>query len=753
MAEVPGTPDADTLVGDILNDHIFGGAGNDTLDGLGAADTLYGGVGDDRFLFHDAFGEDRVAVDEAGTDRVVLGAGISPEQVRLVHQGNAPFLQANDLLLLIDDGAGSRIRLDRHFTDLTPSVETLEFADGTSWSLSGGLSFAGGIGNDVLAGSAYGDTLVGAEGNDTLNGGIGNDRYVFEGAFGRDFVGVDLGGTDDRVVLGPDIAPDQVRLVRLGNAPFGQADDLLILVDDGAGSQVRLDQHFETLNPAIEKLEFADGTVWSLTRGLALTGSFGNDVMAGSSYGDTLIGAGGNDTLNGGTGDDRYLFDGAFGQDLVGSDIGGTDDRIVLGQGISRADVRLVRLGNAPFAQRDDLVLLIDDGAGRQIRLGQHFSDFTPFIEQLEFSDGRLLSLTGGLAFEGGIGNDVLAGSAFDDIYRFEKVSGRDVVVEDASGVDTVHFAGLRWSGARLVGVGESLVVSDLAGANAATLQGQIDGDGLSIERLQFSGGSVLDLSRGLVLEGTGTAGTSLGSRSADLFIDDGGNDVYSGGFGADGYVFAPGWGLDRVAETAGGSVIVFDGFTAGQRRALVQTRLGDDLAITSPGTTDRLLLDDYFAPGNSYTLRFMDAGYADRLLGGGGRDTLSGTNRGDIIDGRGGDDLIRGLNGQDQLIGGSGRDVFQFTGIAASAADTPDVILDFTSRSDRIDIHLIDADTGTPGDQYFDFIGRAAFRGNAGELRFRAGLLSADTNGDGVADIVVAVPGPNVLSSPDLIL
>jgi Ca2+-binding RTX toxin-like protein len=40
MADVTGTPDDDSLVGDILNDRIFGGAGNDTLDGLSSLDLI-----------------------------------------------------------------------------------------------------------------------------------------------------------------------------------------------------------------------------------------------------------------------------------------------------------------------------------------------------------------------------------------------------------------------------------------------------------------------------------------------------------------------------------------------------------------------------------------------------------------------------------------------------------------------------------------------------------------------------------------
>ena len=72
--------------------------------------------------------------------------------------------------------------------------------------------------------------------------------------------------------------------------------------------------------------------------------------------------------------------------------------------------------------------------------------------------------------------------------------------------------------------------------------------------------------------------------------------------------------------------------------------------------------------------------------------------------------------------------------------------ITDFTT-GDRIDLTAIDANTVTAGFQTFNAIGAsftgtgpAASAANAGKLRYVDGILSGDTNGDGVADFQIGI-------------
>ncbi|MGF6230726.1 Ca2+-binding RTX toxin-like protein [Inquilinus ginsengisoli] len=139
-----------------------------------------------------------------------------------------------------------------------------------------------------------------------------------------------------------------------------------------------------------------------------------------------------------------------------------------------------------------------------------------------------------------------------------------------------------------------------------------------------------------------------------------------------------------------------------------------------------------------------------------GGDDLLSGHGGTDRLEGGGGDDVLVGGLGADGLSSGPGADIIRIDRLAESLPGQEDTILDLTSR-DRIDLSRIDADLGAAGDQAFDFIGMAAFSGAAGELRYEAVgsdlLVSADADGDGVADLAIKIRDLTQLAASDFIL
>jgi len=80
----------------------------------------------------------------------------------------------------------------------------------------------------------------------------------------------------------------------------------------------------------------------------------------------------------------------------------------------------------------------------------------------------------------------------------------------------------------------------------------------------------------------------------------------------------------------------------------------------------------------------FIDGGDGnDGALGGDGDDTLIGGFGNDVFDGGAGNDILTGGGNLDVLIGGAGFDRFQYF----SPIEGGDLILDFTSGEDRIDI------------------------------------------------------------------
>jgi len=169
----------------------------------------------------------------------------------------------------------------------------------------------------------------------------------------------------------------------------------------------------------------------------------------------------------------------------------------------------------------------------------------------------------------------------------------------------------------------------------------------------------------------------------------------------------------------------------------------GNDVAaIIGPDSFD-------FVTASIYTT-ITGTGSANTLRGTAAQDHITGLAGGDVITGQSGNDWIEGGNGADRIEGGLGADllnggngidwfIFRSTaesGLGASA----DIIQDFTSGIDKIDLRTIDANTNQRNNQAFTFVAAAEFSGAAGQLRCFNGVVYGDVNGDRVADFQINV-------------
>ncbi|WP_272947474.1 calcium-binding protein, partial [Variovorax sp. JS1663] len=321
----------DTLIGGAGNDTLYGGAGDDVLVASSGQDKLYGGQGNDTYRILD--GSHVIYRDDpAGRDIVEFGAGIRPEDVMVLRDGNNALLSSKD---------GVAVRLDYLFESLTTSsgIQEVRFVSSpqTIWTaatlrqlavtgndgnnvLNGfdGLddAMAGGGGNDRLDGGTGNDTLDGGAGHDYLIGGAGNDTYSFQRGGGQDIL-TDSAGVD-AVQLGAGILPSDVTLIKTSSSPTNRApgdvvhgtsvDSLVIAL--ASGEQLWIPGQFTTAG-AIESIRFADGTLWaasdinarlinSVGTANTQTGTSGNDTYTVDHRSDQIIesAGGGTDLAN-----------------------------------------------------------------------------------------------------------------------------------------------------------------------------------------------------------------------------------------------------------------------------------------------------------------------------------------------------------------------------------------------------------------------------------------------------------------------
>jgi glucose/arabinose dehydrogenase len=239
-------------------------------------------------------------------------------------------------------------------------------------------------------------------------------------------------------------------------------------------------------------------------------------------------------------------------------------------------------------------------------------------------------------------------------------------------------------------------------------------------------------------LHGGNGADRLAGGDGDDVLLGDDGNDVFNGQAGLD--AMAGGTGDDRYYVDNGGDLVLEK---TGEGFDVVYTNVDYRLAVGAE-------IESLRANAGSADLVLDGNELANQIHGGSGNDLLRGFGGDDILRGDDGIDRLVGGSGHDLLFGGAGMDTFAF-GSAADAGNGAlrDQIRDFEDGVDQIDLRSFGAD--------FDFIGSAAFGGQAGELRaFQAGantLVAGDLDGDRAADFEILLTGPHSLSGNDFLL
>ena len=542
--------------------------------------------------------------------------------------------------LAINMGGGDVLHIEG-FNQFDPNatkvLDSIQFADGTSMSyqdvLDQGFDIDGTAGDDLILGTAVNDRIDAKAGNDVVFGLTGDDTYTYNTGDGQDWV-IDAGGANT-LKFGPGIAiPDFILGTEFTAGPDGLAAQYLKLTyhlappseEEGAPPPipdlVRIKDGFLG---AVSSYQFDNGTTLTHAQLMAqlsgpvnLTGTAGDNAIAGSNYADMLWGGEGNDALLGQGGND-LLVGGAGDDALTGGD--GADE-LYGGEG-------------------DDT---LDGGADNDYLAGD------AGVDTLSGGDGNdvMQAGEGDDTLDGGAGTDILFGESGADILTGGE--GNDTLY---AGADNDNLSG---------DAGDDSLLAD---AGNDTLAG---GDGIDT----LAGGTGDD-----ILDGGADNDTLYGDEGDDTLVGGAGDDTLSGGAGNDTYFIASGDGLDRITDGEGINVLSL-GAGIDAATLTVEQFFGDDgtdiLSIGYAGGTLEIVdgargaVGSFeFADGTTKTLGQLLAGgtavdvrgsqASETLFGSNENDTISGNGGADVIDGQGGDDVLSGGAGADTLAGDAGND------------------------------------------------------------------------------------------------
>jgi Ca2+-binding RTX toxin-like protein len=609
----------DTLYGDDGNDlldagsgddSLFGDNGNDTLDGGVGNDSLTGGAGNDIYIFRRGNGTDVVNNYDANVGRfdTLVLENLKIDDLRVEKWGT------DDLAFVIKD-AGESIKLEHYFNSDAYKIDSVTFADGTTWdqaAIVSNVGVYGTPGDDALAALSgigsrlYGyegnDTLLGSSGNDTMSGGLGDDTYGVDNA--GDVVtedpneGTDLVQSSVTYTLGANL--ENLTLTGFGaiNGTGNELANILIgngsdnVLDGGADADTLVggtgndtyvvdnigDVVTENAGNGTDLVQsFLSYALGANVENLTLTGA-GSINGTGNSLANVLTGNAGNNSLDGGAGDDTMA--GGAGDDLYVVD--STGDVITEG---ANAGTDLVQ-SSVTYALAVNVENLTLTGTVSINGTGNSLNNV-------------IMGNSGANTLDGGTGADTLIGGGGDDILIVDSVG--DVVIEN-------------------VGEGTDIVQASIS----YTL-------GANLEDLTLVGSSAIN--------GTGNdLNNTITGNSGDNILDGGaGADTLVGGTGNDTYYVSTG---DTVTEaaSAGTDTVVSDvTWTLGSN--LENLTLSGTAVIDGTGNTLNNILT-----GNSAANVLNGGTGADTLIGGLGDDLYVVDNVGDVITeaGSAGTDLVQ---------------------------------------------------------------------------------------------------------------
>ena len=343
--------------------------------------------------------------------------------------------------LLIDHGLSGLI--EKYTVGAGAAARTLsdtqfigEFGSGvySGTDAAGHLHLSAGKGSDGIFAVGGGNFVSGGRGNDELQVYDTNNTILYS-----------VGDGTDRVITSATAGMGNVLKISGVTAGdlslhLGANRELLLKVGADAADAM-LFSTFNADNVAakrpFDRIEFDDGSTLSydvlLAKGFDLTGTAGNDVIAGTNVTDRITGGAGNDSLLGGAGDDRYRFNSGDRQDVIQDSQG--RNTVEFGVGLTAAAMT----ASQSLADDGQRYLDLDFGSGDRLSI---LDGELGRVDSFAFADGTVLNMNQVLALlpmvnlRGGNGNEVVAGFGGNDL--IDGGAGNDVIT-GGDGADRLY--------------------------------------------------------------------------------------------------------------------------------------------------------------------------------------------------------------------------------------------------------------------------------------------------------------------------
>ena len=602
-----------------------------------------------------------------------------------------------------------------------------------------GDHLAGLLGDDTLIGGAGDDVLVGGAGADTLTGGAGADTFVYYPP---------NNGVLDSTAAAPDLITDfQTGIDKIDVSAVGATTITL----SASGGMTILDL---TTARGVMEIDVKGAVALSdLITSVTLTGTSGYDHLIGSGGGDTITGGGGGDTLTGGAGADTFVYAAASDSTASGYDII-TDFQ----HGSDLLDLTAVAPTAISLIHDQDATYLFATTPGGSMEIaavgdveGTDLLTGAP-VPLYEVADDKGDALVGGSAndtlvggagadsIEGGPGADILYGGAGADSFIFRAMDSTpqayDIVEDFETGIDKIELA-LSPTNVSLVHYNGGTFIFGLGTNNDGS-----DGGAFQIASVHdVNGSDLVGLTAGVYMVADDNGDALIGSEFGDTIVGGAGHDVITGGGGADALYGGAGADTFRYLAPSDSTPQAYDiiqDFATGTDKldltALTPTNVSilhynGGTFINGVGTNNAVFqiasIHDINAPD---IIGLTSGAY---IVGDTLGDTLIGASFAETIVGGTGNDVIIGGGGADALYGGGGANMFKYLNAGDSTVAAPDIIHDFVSGTDKIDLTAVHA--GSASASY--------------GLAFTAtgSYLFVDTNGDGANDMLIELTNPNL--------